>query len=269
MTSTRGATTPAEPTAGGSRDVLALLRSRGALFQSDLLARSRRLPSEVESALWDLVAAGLVTSDGFQALRSLMASRSPQIRRRRSQSSRRLLRFAGPPEGRWSLLDSPDEELAPDEVAEEAAGQLLARYGLIFRDLLAREHLDVPWREVLRVLRRQEAQGLVRGGRFVSGYYGEQYALPGAVEALRRTRKQERTGEVVRLNAVDPLNLVGILTPGPRLPAVPTNAVIYRDGLVVATEEGGRTVIRAEGGVEALRAARPQSVVGRRRAVVA
>jgi ATP-dependent Lhr-like helicase len=119
----------------------------------------------------------------------------------------------------------------PDERAQAVAEQLLARWGVVFRDLLVRETLAVSWREILWALRRLEARGAIRGGRFVTGFVGEQYALPGAVEALRRTRRLERTGETVRLSAVDPLNLVGVLTPGPRIPAVRTQQVVYRDGL--------------------------------------
>jgi len=101
----------------------------------------------------------------------------------------------------------------------------------VFRDLVARETLAVSWREVLWALRRLEARGTIRGGRFVTGFVGEQYALPEAVEALRQTRRHERTGEIVRVAAVDPLNLVGVLTPGPRIPAVRTQQVVYRDGI--------------------------------------
>ena len=113
------------------------------------------------------------------------------------------------------------------------AEQLLARWGVVFRDRLARETLAVPWREVLWALRRLEARGTVRGGRFVTGFVGEQYALPGAVDALRRTRRIERSGELVRVSAVDPLNLVGVLTPGPRVPANSGREVVYQDGLPV------------------------------------
>jgi ATP-dependent Lhr-like helicase len=121
-----------------------------------------------------------------------------------------------------------------ETLAEAVAEQLLARYGVVFRDLLARETLALPWREILRALRRFEARGTARGGRFVTGFVGEQYALPEAVDALRSTRRRERTGETVRVSAVDPLNLVGILTPGPRVPALRTNVVVYRDGLPIS-----------------------------------
>ena len=117
------------------------------------------------------------------------------------------------------------------------AAQLLARWGVVFRDLLARETLAVPWRELLWALRRMEARGSARGGRFVTGFVGEQYALPGAVDALRQMRRRERSGELVRLSAADPLNLVGIVLPGPRVPALRTRSVVYRDGLPVEDAE--------------------------------
>jgi ATP-dependent Lhr-like helicase len=110
------------------------------------------------------------------------------------------------------------------------AEQLLARWGVVFYDLLARESLALPRREIFWALRRMEARGTARGGRFVTGFTGEQFALPGAVEALRRTRKLPRSGETLRLSAADPLNLVGIITPGARIPALRGHAVVYRDG---------------------------------------
>jgi ATP-dependent Lhr-like helicase len=119
----------------------------------------------------------------------------------------------------------------PDEFAEAVAEQLLVRWGVVFRELMVRETLALPWRDVIWAFRRMEARGVIRGGRFVSGFVGEQYALPGAVDSLRRTRRMPHNGEVVRLSAADPLNLVGILTPGPRIPALRTNEVVYRDGL--------------------------------------
>jgi ATP-dependent Lhr-like helicase len=129
------------------------------------------------------------------------------------------------------------QRLETEALAEAWAEQLLFRYGVVFRDLTLREAFTVPWREILRVLRRMEAQGLVRGGRFVAGVYGEQYARPEAVEALRRTRRTEKKGEVVRVSAVDPLNLTGTVIPGARVPALHTNAVLYRDGLPIDASE--------------------------------
>jgi ATP-dependent Lhr-like helicase len=238
----RGDSAPAEPGPGAARDVFEALRERGALFHTELVAQTSRLPIEVEEGLWDLVGRGLVTSDGFQAVRTLLGSREKWARRAAQRRTRRGLRRgargAAAAEGRWSLFPAASEGAAdPDELAEAVAEQLLARWGVIFRDLLARENLAVPWRDLLWALRRMEARGTIRGGRFVSGFVGEQYALPGAVEALRRTRRLPRNGELVRLSAADPLNLVGILTPGPRIPALRTQYVMYRDGLPVSQGE--------------------------------
>jgi ATP-dependent Lhr-like helicase len=126
--------------------------------------------------------------------------------------------------------------MLPDEIADHVARQLLARYGVIFRELVARESFTVPWRDVLRALRSLEARGLVRGGRFVAGFIGEQYALPEALEGLRRIRRTERAGETVRIRATDPLNLVGILVPGARVATQAGGWIAFRDG---ALAEGG------------------------------
>ena len=226
----RGDRRPAEPGPGRTRDVLDALRDHGALFQPDLTTLTRRLPVEVEEALWDGVARGLVTADGFRAVRSLLRRRSLA----RAPERRRLRRgrgaLAAGSGGRWSLLPdavAPDD---PDELAEAVAEQLAARWGVVFRDLVVRENLAVPWRDVLWAFRRMEARGTIRGGRFVAGFSGEQFALPEAVEGLRSVRKLERTGERVTLSAADPLNLAGIVLPGPRVPALPANSVTYVDG---------------------------------------
>jgi ATP-dependent Lhr-like helicase len=124
-----------------------------------------------------------------------------------------------------------------DDLADRVAGQLLARYGVVFRDLVARESFSTPWREVLRALRRREARGTARGGRFVAGFVGEQYALPDAVDALRRVRRTERIGDTVRVRACDPLNLAGIVTPGPRVPSTHGPWLVFRDGELIDHEE--------------------------------
>ena len=155
-----------------------------------------RLPSEIEEALWDGVARGLVTADGFRAVRSLFARRGGQHapgRRRLRRGSQLSSRTAG----RWSLLPEPPADCDPDELAEAVAEQLAARWGVVFRDLLARENLAVPWREVLWALRRMEARGTISGGRFVTGFSGEQFAHPDAVGMLREIRKRPLTGETV------------------------------------------------------------------------
>jgi ATP-dependent Lhr-like helicase len=254
LLSARGESASPLPGEGPARDLLACLSSRGALFYRDLIAATGRLRIEVEEGLWDLVARGLVTADGFGSVRALLTARerwsaSPA----RLPGARRLRRRAAEKvnvEGRWSLLpavptsDGAGERPDADTLAEAVAEQLLSRWGVIFRDLLARESIVLPWREILWALRRLEARGTVRGGRFVTGFTGEQYALPEAVEQLRQTRRRERTGEIVRVAAVDPLNVVGILTPGPRVPAVRGHAVVYRDGAPVAAGPGRPVVPR-------------------------
>jgi ATP-dependent Lhr-like helicase len=226
----RGDRTPPMPGPGRTRDIVEALRQHGALFQSDLTTVTRRLPGEVEEALWDAVARGLVTADGFQAIRSLLFRRTVA----RAVDRRRLRRGRGAvaarSSGRWSLLPGAVATEDLDELAEVVAEQLLARWGVVFRDLRARETLTVPWREVLWALRRMEARGTIRGGRFVNGFSGEQYALPEAVDVLRAVRRFQRSGETIRISAADPLNLVGIVLPGPRVPAIPTNSVTYIDG---------------------------------------
>ena len=221
----------------------ALLRRRGALFHAELVAELGARPVEVEAALWDLVARGRVGADGFQALRSLLGSREATKKTRADQRARRGLRrglAAGATsgaEGRWSLVPRREETDDVDELAEAVAEQLLIRWGVVFRDVVTREHLAVPWREVVWAFRRLEARGAIRGGRFVSGFTGEQFALPEAVEALARIRRKPREGERVRVCGSDPLNLVGILTPGARVPAVRTREVVYVDGLPEALAE--------------------------------
>jgi ATP-dependent Lhr-like helicase len=231
----RGSAAPDDPGPGRTGEVIEALAGRGALFQSDLVSVTRRLPAEVEEALWDGVARGLLTADGFRAVRSLFGHRAASVTRTRGL--RRGGQSAARTGGRWSLLPRPLSGCDPDELAEAVAEQLLARWGVVFRDLLARENLTVPWREVLWALRRMEARGTVRGGRFVNGFSGEQFAHPDAVDVLRDIRKTPLTGETVRLSAPDPLNLVGIILPGPRIPAIATNTVTYTDGAAAETAD--------------------------------
>jgi len=132
-----------------------------------------------------------------------------------------------------------------EDLAETWAEQLLFRYGVVFRDLVQRENITVPWRDILRSLRRMEARGSVRGGRFVAGFYGEQYARPEAVESLRKVRRMQKKGELVRVSAVDPLNLTGNITPGARVTAVHTRSVLYRDGVPLSEEEAAAVLAEA------------------------
>jgi ATP-dependent Lhr-like helicase len=171
-------------------------------FFAEIVRAGKRLPSEVEEALWQLVAAGLVTADGFDALRSL----SDAKRRLGEKGLRARPRSSS---GRWTLLQATTEAIAPDAFARH----LLARWGVVFRDVIARESLAPRWRELLLALRRMEARGEIRGGRFVSGFVGEQFALPEAIDALRAVRRTGASVETLPLGAYDPLNLAGIIMP--------------------------------------------------------
>jgi ATP-dependent helicase Lhr and Lhr-like helicase len=214
---------------GPARDVLARLREVGASFVDDMAARVRRLRVEVEEALCELVSAGLVTGDGFAGLRSLL--HSDKRRRQRRGRGRPLHTPIGT--GRWALLEAPTPPPA-DEVLEARARQYVRRYGVVFRDLIAREPEAPPWRDLLRVYRRLEMRGELRGGRIVGAFVGEQFAAPEALEALRAIRRAAPSGQTVRLSACDPLNLTGIITPGTRVPAMLGKWVSYRDGVPLA-----------------------------------
>jgi ATP-dependent helicase Lhr and Lhr-like helicase len=189
----RGTATPAEAPSGPGRDVLDALRSHGALFHSDLQMITDRLPTEIEEGLWDGVARGLITADGWGAIRSLLNARTRVAHRPRSHSRRRSRGRHGTwrqtaVEGRWTLLPGARPVEDPDELAEMIAWQLLQRWGVVFRDVYLGERLAVPWREILWALRRLEARGLIRCGRLVTGVTGEQFAEQTTVPLLRRRR---------------------------------------------------------------------------------
>ncbi len=219
------------------------LQVRGALFLIEIVRASGQLESRVEDALWELVACGLVTGDGIAGLRLLLtkgeAKREPHRRFRALRGG--LARARHVPVGRWSLLREPGEAgarpAASPEADEAFARQLLRRYGVMFRDLLARESCAPAWRTVLGIYRRLEARGEIRGGRFVDGFTGEQFALPEAVEALRAIRRTRDGREVMLVAAADPLNLVGILTPGGRVSPVSGQAILCVDGVPVEVGE--------------------------------
>jgi ATP-dependent Lhr-like helicase len=206
--------------------VLQFLRQRGASFFADIVRGTGKLKSEVETALWELVAAGLLTADGFDNLRALI-----DPKRRSGQGSGRSSRPRHSA-GRWSLLYS-SETYDRFRALEATCWMLLRRYGIVFRELLSRETILPKWRELLTTLRRLEDRGEVRGGRFVSGFLGEQFSLPVAVESLRAMRHQQLSGEIIMLSAADPLNLVGIVVPGERVPANSGRIVAFRDGVAV------------------------------------
>jgi len=213
-----------------ARDVMTFLEDHGASFLDEIVAGAGRLRAEVEDALWELVSGGRVTGDGFAGLRALISATQSRGGARARWHARWNRRAGGPVgAGRWSLLRSP--AATDEERTEKLARQYVRRYGVVFRDLLARETHAPPWRDLLRVYRRLEMSGELRGGRFVGGIVGEQFAAPEAVDSLRAIRKEPKRGEIVRLSACDPLNLVGILTPGPRVPATLANTVVFVDGV--------------------------------------
>jgi ATP-dependent Lhr-like helicase len=214
----------------GARQVLDFLRQRGASFFADIVRGTDKLKAEVETALWELVAAGVVTADGFDNLRSLI-----DPKRRAGQGSGRTARPRHS-SGRWALLYT-DQTVERNRTVEATCWMLLKRYGIVFRDVLARETNLPKWRELQMAFRRLEDRGEIRGGRFVDGFLGEQFALPVAVESLRATRKMPPTGEAITLSAADPLNLVGILVPGERVPAISGRSVSFRDGVPVDQQE--------------------------------
>jgi ATP-dependent Lhr-like helicase len=225
-----------------ARQVLESLQAHGASF-FDEIADGTRLPkSFVEDALGELTACGLVNCDSFAGLRVLIL---PSDRRKLVSGTSRRRRsalFGIEDAGRWALVrrervGTPGLDPA---ALEHVARSLLKRYGVVFWKMLAREADNLPpWRDLLHCYRRLEARGEVRGGRFVAGFSGEQFALPDAVGTLRDTRKAEGTGALVNVSGADPLNLVGIVVPGPRVPALASNRVLYRDGAAAAVLMSG------------------------------
>ena len=232
---------PVEQLDGAAGAIHRLLRERGALFFDELVGGTRRIATDVENGLRELIAAGLAHADGFQGLRQL--SRPASARRRRP----RRPRYGGGgvfigegPAGRWAPLpaaiaDEPDPEAA-DEQAEAEARILLNRYGVLSRELMSRESLQTPWRDILRALRRLEARGEIRGGRFIQGLIGEQFALPEAIDQMRALRrKAEEEDQPVEIAAADPCNLQGVLLPGPKIPARLHRKITIQNGLPAAS----------------------------------
>jgi ATP-dependent Lhr-like helicase len=228
----------AEPEAGElsseASAVYEALRSRGASFFHELVSATGQLRTQLERSLGELAGSGLVTADSFGGLRALLAPSDKHKRRTR----RRRPAYEVDTAGRWALLRG-NSATADGTRVEQVARALLRRYGVVFRALLARESRLPAWRELAAVYRRLEARGEIRGGRFVSGFGGEQFALSDAVGRLRAVRKLEKNGEFVALCGADPLNLVGILTPDARVAAIAPNRVLFRDGLAIAALEGG------------------------------
>ncbi len=217
-----------------ARTVWDALSRQGASFLSDLSSTTRLLPSEVTGALWELAAVGLTTQDGFSGVRSLVDSRRQH--RGRYRQPRTVTRGLG----RWTLLSrpAPPDDHVSDEILESWARQLLRRYGVVFRELITREDAAPPWSRLVFMFRRLESRGEIRGGRFVSGVGGEQYALPEAVEPLRRLREAPEEATPIVVSATDPANLVGVIIPGSLVPAQAGSCVAYLNGRFAGWRQG-------------------------------
>jgi ATP-dependent Lhr-like helicase len=230
-----------EPSLGEiAQNVLSVLRSRGASFFRDLEAACGLDADRLRQAMGTLVASGLATSDGFSGLRALVWG----ARGHPAQHDRRTS-FAG----RWTAVRAGEEDIPREDAVGLQAWSLLRRYGIVFRRLLARETNAATWRELARVYRRLEARGEIRGGRFVTGMSGEQFALPDAVERLREVRRTPADGGFIIISAADPLNLAGIVTAGERIRTAGRSRIVYRDGVPLAVREGD--VVRELAPIEA------------------
>jgi ATP-dependent Lhr-like helicase len=248
---------PAPPESNGvvlptnTQAVYEHLERQGASFFVDIIAGTNLLPSMVEEALGELVFRGLVSADSFTGLRALLTPLSKSTHREVEKRRRKHKQvYSMDNAGRWVRLTRAERGQAPfptalsngnqaidRESTEAVAERLLARYGVVFRKLLERESINVPWRDLLRVYRRLEARGELRGGRFVGGFSGEQFASTEAVQLLRSIRRTAPDETLISISAADPLNLVGIITPGARLSSSSSNRVLYRDSVPIAVLE--------------------------------
>ncbi len=236
----------AESAVPGSRAqrIADIIRAHGASFFEELVEGTGLLRSEVEEALAELVAIGLVNSDSFGGLRALLVPSDQRRATARGGHRRRSAVFSMEHAGRWALArrdrtGRTGPQLHADAV-EHVARTLLRRYGVVYRQLLEREAAWLPqWRDLLRIYRKLEARGDIRGGRFVAGFAGEHFALPEAIGLLREVRRKPLTGATVSLSGADPLNLVGLFTPGVKLPALTGSRLLYRDGAPIALLAGG------------------------------
>jgi len=239
-----------------AREVAGYLEQRGASFLTDIARGTGLLKVKVEEALWELVAHGLATGDGIAGLRVLLTPEHKRLGKRRSlrliSGGRGAERSM--PVGRWSLWrqHTVHGEFNSTAALERKAFQLLQRYGVVFRDILARESNPPPWRVLLQIYRRLEARGEIRGGRFVNGFVGEQFGLPEAVDALRAARHAKQQEPIIIFTG-DPLNLVGILTPGPRVSRYSNQVIAYQEGIPVEVGPLGAVISRLQlSGVDAV-----------------
>jgi ATP-dependent Lhr-like helicase len=236
-----GSFEPVQGMSGAAERVVTVLRERGALFFVEIVQTSGLLRVQVEEALGELVARGVVPAHSFAGLSAVL---TPQSQRRGFRGRGRLRGVSGfDAAGRWALLPprTVPRTATDPEALEHVAKTLLRRYGVICRRLIAREPLAPSWRELLPFYRTAEARGEIRGGRFVEPFGGEQFALVEAVEELRRLRRQQDANEWVVLAAADPVNIYGIADDSPRAP-VPNRRLAFRNGAAVAARAGGNAV---------------------------
>jgi ATP-dependent helicase Lhr and Lhr-like helicase len=224
-----------------------LLTMYGAQFFFQLEERSRLLKSQVENALTELISVGMITSDSYTGLRTLLIPDKHYTDRRKAGKVTFNLQQAG----RWWLMTSPGKE--PGDSAREdhlnsVASMLLKRYGIVFRKLAEKEKVLFRWYDLLKIFRKMEAQGKIRGGRFVEGFGGEQYALPEAVSALRENRRQAPDADdtFISISAADPLNLTGYVTHGKRVPSLYSNRILFKNGTPIAIKDGKEIIFMNE-----------------------
>lgn len=240
-------TTGAKNLSSIAQKVYTMLKNQGASFFFDIVTGTQLLRTQTEDALAELVSLGLVSSDSYSGLRALItpASKKPSFKSRRRNYRRSNANIDDA--GRWTLVQKSippqnhDTVLAPFDVekTEHIAKVLLNRYGIVFRKVIEKESSLPPWRDLLYIFRRMEARGEIRGGRFVSGFAGEQFALPQAATELRSIRNKNKNGDLLAISAVDPLNLTGIITPGQRVPSQINNRILYQDGKPIAVNIAG------------------------------
>ena len=230
-----------------AKKVFEFISSKGASFFEEIISGSKCLRTETEIALAELVAKGLITSDSYTGLRALLVRSKYKTEKGRRK---KRISFNMEGAGRWSLINKTEQQEEENKNLSEEMRALarifLNRYGVVFRKLLERESFAPPWRDLVRALRLLELRGEVRGGRFVEGVTGEQFALPEAVASLRDTRRKKQTGDLVSLSASDPLNLMGIITPGKKVASHYKNRVLYRDGAPAAFKEGDQIRLLSE-----------------------
>lgn len=230
-----------------AKRVMDFVDSNGASFFEEIASGTKGLRVETETALAELVVKGIITSDSYTGLRALLVrSKYKTVNGRQ----RKRVSFNMEGAGRWSLIREVEQEGEIKKSSSEDMGAIatvfLRRYGIVFRKVLERESFAPPWRDLVRALRLLELRGEVRGGRFVEGVAGEQFALPEAVAGLRDMRRKQKSGALISISASDPLNLMGIVTPGKKVSSHYKNRVLYRDGVPVASKEGTETRLLSE-----------------------